>query len=214
MNDVTIHADPEQAFSRLEQLSLNQGILHEALRQGNLYKARTTSHHPRLYRYQVMSAETIAALRDQLIQYGWEKCNDGNYELTRNAPLGVAIAVASGDSGTGIPSRTPSNKSPKGRYTVEAVEINRQLQDDLFPELLPQQKELIDMDETWVLLHNVTETEIKAELSKPSEIDASGMIVAWSERIILGSIPLDGDFDEITPPQQPDIEISISRKES
>ena len=50
------------------------------------------------------------------------------------------------------------------------------------------------------------------ELSRPTAIGSDGKISEWSERIILGSIPLDGDQVEIEPPSGPDIEITVRRK--
>jgi hypothetical protein len=210
MLTMQIFEQPSDVETRLGTLGLRQELLHEALRQANLYRARLTAHHPRLYRYQVMSGETVAALRDQLAPLGWEKSDDGNYELSVHGTLNIAIAVASGDSGTGHASRTPSNRSPKGRHTVHAVETNRQ--QDLFAELLPQKPQEERCIETWVLLHNVTSTEIKAELSRPSDINEDGKITAWSERIILGSLPLDCEKVQINSPKLPDIDITISRK--
>jgi hypothetical protein len=42
---------------------------------------------------------------------------------------------------------------------------------------------------------------------------ADGHIDGWLERILLGSIPLDGDMGEIVPPRtQPDISIDVRRR--
>lgn len=195
---------------RLAELGLEHPVLIEALNLANLYRVRTTDHHPKLYRYQIMYGETVAALRDLLVPKGWNKLDDGNYELTINAHRSVAIAVASGDEATGVATRTPSNKSPKGRHTIDAIEINRQV--DMFADLLPPMTVQESKVETWVLLHHITSTKIQAELSRPNEIDVDGKIIAWSERILLGTIQLDGEAITIEQPQSPDIDITISRK--
>lgn len=195
---------------RLAELGLEQSVLVEALNLANLYRVRTTDHHPKLYRYQIMYGETVAALRDLLVPNGWKKLNDGNYELTINAVGTVAIAVASGDVNTGIATSTPSNKSPKGRHTIDAVQLNRQA--DLFAELLPTVPSGRRQIDTWVLLHHITKNKIQAELSRPNEIDEDGKIVAWSERILFDAISLDGEAIIINQPQLPDIDIKISRK--
>lgn len=212
MQTVKIVNVPLDVAVRLEQLGLREEILLEALRQANLYRVRTTPHHPRLYRYQVMTAETIAALRDLLVPEGWAKLDEGQYELTLNPSGSMAIAVASGDDNVALVERTPSNRSPKGRHTIAAVESNRQA--DMFAYLLPEKdgaNAKIARD-TWVLLHRVTKDGIFAELSRPTEIDEDGIIDKWSERILLGKIELDGDPVQITAPDQPDIEIIISKK--
>jgi hypothetical protein len=206
-----VHA-PTDVMARLEELGLKEPILLEALRQANLYRVRTTPHHPRLYRYQVMTAETIAALRDLLVPEGWAKLDEGQYELTINPTGTMAIAVASGDENVARVERTPSNKSPKGRHTIAAVASNRQA--DMFAYLLPAEGKLAaDVSrDTWVLLHRVTKNGIYAELSRPTEISDDGMIDKWSERILLGKIELDGDPIQVTAPDQPDIDIVISKK--
>ncbi|MYM96480.1 hypothetical protein [Duganella vulcania] len=211
MQTAKIVHDPADVSTRLAELGLKEELLLEALRQANLYRVRTTNHHPRLYRYQVMTAETIAALRDLLVPEGWQKLDEGQYELTRNPSGTMAIAVASGDDNVAQVERTPSNKSPKGRHTIAAVESNRQA--DMFADLLPVKE--VDTEtprDTWVLLHRVTKSGIHSELSRPTEISDDGMIALWSERILLGKIELDGDPVQINPPDQPDIDIVISKK--
>jgi hypothetical protein len=208
---VTRIVDAQQDVdARLAELRLDQSIISEALRQANLHWVRKTDHHPRLYRHQIMWGETVAALRDLLAPMGWRKSDEGNYELTVNSAGDLAIVIASGDSGTANPNRTPSNKSPKGRHTVDAVAANRQ--SDMFAELLPVEPSFERSISTWVLLHHRSANKIHVELSKPNEIDKDGMIISWSERLLLSDIPLDGETITVTPPQLPDINIEISRK--
>lgn len=201
---------PQDVNTRLAELGLDQAILCEALRQAYLHLVRKTGHHPRLYRHQIMWGETVAALRDLLAPRGWRKSDEGNYELTVNAAEELAIVVASGDAGTADRERTPSNRSPKGRHTVDAVAANRQ--SDMFAELLPAAPTREKSVATWVLLHHRSAEKIQVELSKPNEIDDDGMIVSWSERLLLSDIPLDGERISVTAPQLPDIDIEISRK--
>lgn len=205
-----VHA-PADVAARLAELGLKEEHLLESLRQANLYRVRTTSHHPRLYRYQVMTAETIAALRDLLVTEGWQKLDEGQYELTLNRSTAVAIAVASGNDNVAQIDGTPSNKSPKGRHTVAAVHSNRQA--DMFADLLPVEDTIANVvRDTWVLLHHVTKDGIYSELSRPTKIGDDGMIESWSERILLSKIELDGDPVSINAPDQPDIDIFISKK--
>src|SRR5690606_38109111 len=105
--------------------------------------------------------------------------------------------VASGDETTGVWYLQPTNRSKKGRNTVEAVEANQQLQ--LFDLLPIEQQGGVDDNQTWMLLHHTDYQlgEIRMELSRPTAIGSDGKVSEWSERIILGSIPLDGDQVEI-----------------
>lgn len=198
----------EEVNDRLTQMEIPVGALSEAVWQGYLARTRTTSNHPRIFRGITMWAETVAVLRDQLRSHGWNKLDEGNYELSVNGSEDLAIVVTTGDEATGVIHASPSNKCPKGINTAEAVETNNQL--DLFNELLP---DVVDTQgvTTWVLLIHLAAEELRAELSLPSSI-SSGKINGWKERIILPSMPLDDDSVEIELPDLPDIEVSIRKK--
>jgi len=209
---IVLHANAAEIASRLEQLGVNEQALHEAIWQGHLHRATLTDNHPVIYRGLVMWGDSVAALRDQLRPLGWTRKDRGSYALTEHEELGLAITVASGDEATGVPYLQPTNRSKKGRNTMEAVEANQQL--DLFDGLTVEQQGGVDESQTWVLLHYTDKRigEIRIELSRPTAIDSDGRISDWSERIILGSIPLEDDLLEIEPPSDPDIEITVRRK--
>lgn len=203
--------DPDAIAGRLVQLGVNEARLREAVYQGHLQRTRLTPNHPSIYHGLNMWGEVVAALREQLRPDGWTRKEIGSFALTVHEDLQLAITVASGDEGTGNPSAHPSNRSKKGRNTVEAIEANRQL--ELF-ERLPTEEQQEDENQTWVLMHH-TDTvrgEIRMELSRPSDIGKDGKITEWAERIVLGSIPFDDELVEIYPPSGPDIEIEIRRK--
>lgn len=207
-----VHSEAAAVSSRLDELGLTENSLREAVNQAHLHRVRLTPHHPRIFAGLVMWGQCVASLRDQLRPLGWYRPEVGNYELTTNDERGLAIAVASGDEATGNPEAHPSNRSPKGRNTVEAVEVNRQL--DMFAELIPESKDEADDHETWVLLHYTDSfrKEIRLELSRPSDIGSDGKIREWSERIILVAIPYDDDLIEMLPPNGADVDIEVRRK--
>jgi hypothetical protein len=153
----------------------------------------------------------VAALREQLRPLDWVREDIGSYALTAHEDLKLAISVASGDEATGNASAHPSNRSRKGRNTVEAIEANRQL--ELF-ERLPPEDQAEEGKQTWVLMHHTDTSrgEIRAELSRPLSIGKDGKISEWAERIILSSIPFEDDLVEIYGPSGPDIDIDIRRK--
>ncbi|CAE6969238.1 hypothetical protein R69608_07188 [Paraburkholderia nemoris] len=203
--------EPADVEARLAELQLDRQVLIDAVLQAILYRARLTAHHPRLYRHSVLTNETVAALRDFLIPRGWEKQDEGNYELVVNPALNVAIAVASGDDATGLKDRTPSNKSEKGPRTVKAVDDNRTA--DLFPETLPPVADEQRIPDTRILLHHFNGDELRLELSRPNGYDSTQRFVtSWSERIVLGAIELDGDPTVLPIPQSPDVDVVVSRK--
>jgi hypothetical protein len=203
----------EHVQSRLAELELTEGVLREALTLAHSFAARCTLNHPRIYPGLVMWAETIKALRDLLRPEGWHSQDEGTYDRVIRSDRAMAIAVASGNEAVGISDMDPTNKSPKGRNTVAAVEANRQL--ELFPIPVVESEEPDDKDgETWILLHfyDASKGERRAELSRPRDIDDDGRISAWYERIILTPLSIAGDFAEIAPPDQPDVDFDIERK--
>lgn len=208
---VVIHSQHVQ--SRLAELELTEDVLRQALTLAHSYAARCTANHPRIYPGLVMWAETIKALRDLLRPEGWHSQDEGTYDRVIRSDGAIGIAVASGNEAVGVPDAEPTNKSPKGRNTVAAVEANRQF--ELFPIPVVESKESDDKDgETWILLHyfDARKSERRAELSRPRDIDDDGRISAWYERIILTPLSIDGDFAEIAPPDQPDVDFDIERK--
>jgi hypothetical protein len=204
-----IFDEPQTVDARLASLDLNQQVLMDALVQAHMYFARLTPHHPLLYRYGVLTAETVAALRDFLAPDGWEVRNEGNYELVFNPKLNMSIAVASGNEATGDRLRIPSNKSEKGPRTAKAVKDNQTA--DLFPETFPAAPESIAPADTWILLHHRCASAIQLELSRPNGFDdTERFVTGWSERILLGAISLDND--PMPMPQLAEDDIFISRK--
>lgn len=211
MSAMVLFDNPEEIANRLEQLGVNEGALREAIYQGHLQRTRLTLNHPVIYHGLNMWGEVVAALREQLRPLGWVREDIGSYALTAHEELKLAISVASGDEATGNPSAHPSNRSRKGRNTVEVIEANRQL--ELF-EQLPPEDQVEEGKQTWVLMHHTDTSrgEIRVELSRPSSIGKDGKINEWAERIILNSIPFDDDLVEIYAPNGPDIDIDIRRK--
>lgn len=210
-----LHAAPDEIASRLQQLGVPEIALREAIYQGHLQRSRLTKNHPRTFPGLVMWGEVVAALRDQLRPLGWDRKDVGSFPVTVNEDLNVAIAVASGDEATGIPYAHPSNRSRKGRNTVDAIEANRQM--GLFEQVeqfLQFVKDDVEGNQTWILMHytDTTKGEIRFELSLPADIGDDGKISSWAERILLGSISFDDDLVDILQPGGPDIDIEIRRK--
>lgn len=209
---VKIYAEELDTQERLAQLSLTELALIEAVKNGHLARTKLSENHPRIFHGYSAWAETVARLREVLLPFGWEKLDKGNYELVTNVLLDLAIAVATGDEATGSPHATPSNKCPKGTNTIDAININNQI--DMFAELIPAPPVNKDSFSTWILLYHFAIDEIRCELSLPSEIGSDGRIKSWKERIILKSIPLGETPIEVRPTESQDIDIEIRRKAS
>jgi hypothetical protein len=162
-------------------------------------------------------AETVSALREYVIPLGWYRSNENNYALSVDSTGGTAIAVATGDDGTGRPDGTPSTNARKGPSTLEAITVN-QLQFTFMDERPSPARGAASRPNnhraTWILLIRRASNEVRCELSLPISIGEDGHIDAWRERILLSSIPLDGDLAEAvpTPPPLPDIRIEVKRR--
>jgi hypothetical protein len=186
------------------------------VRRGQLAFLSCTPNHPPPFPGMSAWAETVCALREYLIPIGWQRLNDNNYALSVDPAGQVAIAVATGNDGTGQAEATPSTNARKGPSTSGAIAAN-QLRFSFMDERVPQRGSAAGAGrgrETWILLIHRTTDEVRCELSLPISIGEDGHIDAWRERILLGSTPLDGDLGEVvpTPPPLPDITIDVKRR--
>lgn len=115
--------------------------------------------------------------------------DDGNFSLTVSPDGQIAIAIATGDEGTGIFDQIPITQSSKGPRTMEAVATNnKQLGLELvFPDgWIPPLYDPMKFGDcaTWLLLIHREDTEIRAELSHPMGFDDNKRLSGWKERII------------------------------
>lgn len=194
-----LHVQPFERRNRLAVLGLDEEILRQAIQRGFAEWAACTANHPPSFPGLLAWGETVRALRDLLAPLGWERSNEGNLPFTVNEAKTIALSVATGDEQTGDPDETPCTQSSKGPRTAGAVAVNaRQL--DLFPiAMLPQDLAKIRGEGqrmTWLLLLHRDEggREVRCELSRPTSMSENQHVDGWIERIILCSIPFDGDL--------------------
>jgi len=212
---VVVRQEPGDVRQRLAELGLEEEALKDAVRRGQLAFVSCTANHPPQFPGMAAWAETVRALRECVIPLGWQRSNDNNYALAVDPDGLVAIAVATGNDSTGRADATPSTNARKGPSTLEAIAVN-QLQ-FAFMDEHPARRNAApsdgnDLRMTWILLIHRAQNEVRCELSLPSSIGQDGHIDGWRERILLSSIPLDGDLVEIVSPTQPDITIDVRRR--
>ena len=207
----SVYFEPNDVKDRLAEMGLSEDPLLHAVRRWYLSWVSFTVNHPPFGIGIAAWMEAVAALREKLLPIGWTRSDDKNYALVIHPDELLAINVATGDAGTGIPNANVSNKAPKGISTTDAISVNQiQLELELPVPDIPQCGE--DGPLTWFLLLHRAATELRCELSLPSQISSDGRITRWQERIILPSIPLDGAEIEIVTPEGADFDIDVKRK--
>ena len=211
-----IHVETWDVNKRLAELGLDQEGLRDVVQRGHLAYITCTANHPPMVPAIWAWGETVRALREHLLPKGWERSDDNNYSTVIDPTKQFVIAVCAGDEGTGRPDATPSNKTPKGPSTMDAIAAN-QFQLGLPLEFQTQPTSIrptegMDDRVTRILLVYRSTKEVRCELSLPSSIGIGGRIDNWRERILLGTIPLDGDLIEIAPPELQGITVDVKRK--
>jgi hypothetical protein len=180
----------DEVADRLAELGLKAEILELALRGADAEARTYTQLDPPNMQGMARYSRTVRLLREQLLPLGWWYDNPRNLARTVSPDRQVAVIATLGDAATGVPQVRPSTRYEKGIATVEAVSRNF-VQLTLPMDVGDDQPVDPDMDgiATWILLYNVTESEIRAELSLPDSM-VDGYIDTWLKRIILAPIPL------------------------
>ena len=214
--DTIIHSDTFSVARRLDELGLSHDVLVNAVAAGYQARSNCMDVDPKMFRGLTMWAVTTRHLRLRLLP-NWRQKDDANLSLIVSPDERIAIGVATGDEGTGIPDLIPSTKSSKGPRTIDAVATNnRQLELEFtFPDgwtpSFPSVTKHGDCA-TWLLLIHCDASSVRAELSHPLSFDDYKRVNGWRERILLPSIniePLDEiELDDDTLP----IDVPVRRK--
>lgn len=195
----------ENAPARLRHLGLTAEMLQRSIEVGDskrLLVSQTV--YPATYPGVVMWAETLAALRRQLLKLrdDWEIGSTENYATVYSTKRGIAIAVVAGDAAVGKEDRgDPRLTRKKGKKTAERVYRNASqiyIQDSLFPSPgadLPADEACT----TWFLIIHPIKKEVRVELSCPLFMDSEGIVSGWQERIILPPVAVAGAVAPIAP---------------
>jgi len=185
-----VRVKPEEVGVRLQELGLTEKVLIDGLEAGLAAKALCTSNHPPNFGGTSFWAEAVRWLRENLIPKGWRRDNSFNFPTIVRHDGKIAIAVAAGDEGTGLPKGNPSTRYERGPVMVGKVEVNQHLPFEHLPagygEPDPDTPEA-----TWLLLHFRAGDELRSELSFPLTINKAGFVETWAERILLRVIPID-----------------------
>lgn len=187
---------------QLALLGLTPEDLIDAIKFGEGHRALCTPDDPRGFPGMTAWARTVRGLRTgRLRKAGWTKDDDGNYPTLLNPDKTLAIAVATGDDGTGIydpnrPFDKPKLKYTKGPMTKAAVERNSEtpyMWPDMEEDAQAKRKALEAAANriTWMLMRRRDGDTLFSEFSLPWEISDAGQVDGWKHRIVLE--PLDVD---------------------
>lgn len=180
---------PIEVTNALRDLGITEQVIADAVLEGESERDFCSPHHPKTMPGFVSWGSTIRALRDALVVYGWTAREDRNYPTVVNPTGTLAIAVATGDEGTGLPGMFPNVKSSKGSVTKNVVLIN---QLKLFPDFAISKGSDRGECLTWLLLRRRDRNRVYFELSLPASMN-DGFIVEWETRILFEPRDIDGD---------------------
>jgi len=209
--------EPELVSARLSDLhgSLDQVLFREANEHGYRARLDVTPAHPTTSAGTFHWHAAVFALRTALIEREWIKKDPQNCPLILSPDKAVAILVMTGDADTGVVEGFPTNQAQKGVVLKQAVSANYELFETA---MLSKLERASSGTQMWVLLYHVGvdkngRTELRAELSLPSKFERK-KIVGWTQRIVLGAIHPDGEYDvRIDAPIAPTpVEVPVERR--
>ncbi len=184
----------KKVFERQQELAalgkgLSEEVIENAIRQSETERDSCTAHDPTCLPGFLAWGRCIRFLRDQLVLMKWRANDDRNYPTVVSPNGEVAIAVATGDDGTGQEDKHPGTKFPKGTVTQDAVDVNVQCL--LFEETPEARQE--PPRATWLLLKRRVNNVVYFELSLPNKISSDGVIKSYHKRIIFPAITLESN---------------------
>ena len=203
----------EAAVDRLRLLGLTVDIIRESIMAGELAWSSCTRNDPPALGGLLRWGRTTRGLRERTIPHGWKRSEAGQLSTVVHPAGDVAIAVATGDEGTGIAEAVPRTKYPKGPATAAAVERN-QLQLGLFDAEIhplgdddaPESKVV-----TWLARSG---REVRFELSLPGRIGDDDRVEDWAERILFEPLSVEPtpNLDQLG--EAIDIDVPVERRAS
>lgn len=227
MKEITIYKEEPDVKTRLEELGLTIEELQEAAQANFLAQASCTANDaPTAPGFLGWNA-SVRVLREFSTTKGWERQDTKNSPRLIHPDGKFSIMFATGDDATGVSILNPSTKSNKGATTRASIDSNAQevslFDAEMIPHVIPIRKHKGDGSlghTTWVFLvyvridhssENPRHT-VRCELSLATNMNASGYINKWRERIIIPEIDISHDPIDKRTEFAPDQEIIFKRK--
>lgn len=208
----TIYEGP-QASVKLRELGLTENDIIMAVEAAEIERRSCSLLEPSVapgFKAWVAGFRTLAEL---ITPRGFAKTETKGLPRLLNPETSIAIAVVTGDSGTGLMSENSRSKTPRGAQSVFFVRSN-ETQLNLFPgssyQAAPDETEEI----TWWLLIYSDGDAVRAELSLPVGLGEDNRLSVWEERIMIPvpdlSLP-PGRREDEEPPLELEINIRPRR---
>lgn len=196
----------------LVELGLDFDTIRDAVLTGEIARDSCTANDPPSTPGYNAWSNTVRALREKLIPRGWERNDDFQLSTVVNPTGTLAIAVVTGDDGTGRADAEPKTKYPKGPATGAAVNRNRFL--PLFDEWRPPVVEESGKKKqaTWMLLRKRIKDAVLVELSLPASMTDEGQVKGWLTRIIFDPITVEPTIEVEDAPSGQPIDVPVRRR--
>lgn len=201
-----------EAEARLLELGLSLEIVSESVIYGQMQRDGCSSLDPPTFAGTTAWAATIRAFRAKVTtDLKWTTSNTANF-CTAISPDGEwAVAISTGNSGTGVEGRESNFKHGRGTRTRQAVERTQISLFDLMFNEIPS----VVLSKTWILLIARNRDYVFCEMKLPRLLDSDGRVEAWAERIIIPTIKLgDTPKESVKPDSGNEIVIDVTRRAS
>lgn len=193
--------EPWDVNRRLADLGVTSEILIKAVEASQAARAACTENDAPTFPGLTAWNAAVRSMREDLVLEGWRRFNDANQPLVVRPDNALALTCTSADWNTGREGIVdPKTNCCKGPRTLEKVELNGWL----FAELAQDEAAKVEAGNlrranTWMLLihHDKVLGQVRSELSRPVEADPNGIIVGWSERIILPPFEIEPEFNAL-----------------
>ena len=194
--------------ARLQQLGIREGSrgLVDALQDGAAAARSTTRLHPPVYGGVRMWAEGTASLRSYLADDGWEPLRYFGVDLVVHPGRAIALLMTAGDAAAGNPDYAHPQVRYERRIVIQGLVNGRER--DLFDQEEPP------VWEVWFLLHHLSATSVRAELSRPQFVTEDGRVGHWPERVIIPGFNFRDPASEQVPLDStpPDVDVDVRRR--
>jgi hypothetical protein len=212
--------DPWDVNKRLAELGVTAEILTKAVEASQAARAACTENDAPNFPGIAAWNGAVRSLREDLGLEGWKRLNDTGQPLIVRPDNVLALTCTSADENTGREGEfDPKTNSCKGPRTLEKVALNGWLFLDMAEEESAKVEAINKRRmNTWMLLIHYDRVlgQVRSELARPVKADEDGIIVGWSERIVLSPFDVEPNFvalpDEESGPDGGQIDIDIKRR--